>query len=532
MKNGMKTRHIHWVSQHLGRCMTITTLLLLAACNGGGAENPTKAQGNDIATNQAPIADAGQAATIIVGANVTLDGSGSSDPENQPLSFNWSFTARPQGSTSTLQDGRSARPSFTADLPGDYRIRLIVNDGEKDSLAAEVVITATPNSMGRTNQPPVADAGRAATVIVGANVTLDGSGSSDPENQPLSFNWSFTARPQGSTSTLQDGRSARPSFTADLPGDYRIRLIVNDGEKDSLAAEVVITATPNSMGRTNQPPVADAGRAATVIVGANVTLDGSGSSDPENQPLSFNWSFTARPQGSTSTLQDDRSARPSFTADLPGDYRIRLIVNDGASDSPAQEVTITVVPHNQQPFARAGADQIVAPGTTISVDGSASSDPDGDRLSYSWAVIRPDGVREQSISYKASADYTPDMTGDYIFELMVRDNGLGEYKDTDETRITVASRIITLTWPANGDAPSGYAVYAGPDTSDMDNLVRILSRDGGDWDPANPSLRLGWESVLRAAGLPLDATRVCLGVRAYNGFGLSPLSATTCVTNP
>ena len=52
----------------------------------------------------------------------------------------------------------------------------------------------------------------------------------------------------------------------------------------------------------NAPPVADAGRDQNVVAGARVTLDGTGSVDPENDRLAYRWTLTARPAGSAATL--------------------------------------------------------------------------------------------------------------------------------------------------------------------------------------------------------------------------------------
>jgi hypothetical protein len=76
---------------------------------------------------------------------------------------------------------------------------------------------------------------------------------------------------------------------ADLPGTYVAQLVVNDGMADS-APDTVAISTSNSA------PVADAGPDQTVVAGQIVSLDGSGSSDRDGDPLSFHWMLTARPR--------------------------------------------------------------------------------------------------------------------------------------------------------------------------------------------------------------------------------------------
>src|SRR5205823_2955371 len=92
------------------------------------------------------------------------------------------------------------------------------------------------------NSRPVANAGPDQTVNVGAVVQLDGSGSFDADGDALTFKWSFTSRPLGSTAVLSNPNITNPTFVADVPGNYVAQLIVNDGFLDSLPDTVVITA--------------------------------------------------------------------------------------------------------------------------------------------------------------------------------------------------------------------------------------------------------------------------------------------------
>jgi len=106
--------------------------LLLSACGGGG--------------NQPPIANAGPDQTLgnQTGDVIILDGSASSDADGQVLSYQWKLQIVPSGSNATITDATSANASFTADMPGQYTVRLVVNDGQEDSQPDEMVVMVEP----------------------------------------------------------------------------------------------------------------------------------------------------------------------------------------------------------------------------------------------------------------------------------------------------------------------------------------------------------------------------------------------------
>ena len=184
---------------------------------------------------------------------------------------------------------------------------------------------------------PVANAGVAQSVQPGSVVTLDGTGSTDADEDTLAYAWSFVTTPEGSTATLSDATSDHPTFTADIVGDYVVQLVVDDGDLQSAASTVTITATDDA-------PLADAGAAQSVTRGDVVTLDGSASSDANGDALTYAWTFTSQPQGSTATLDDTDPVHPTFTPDVAGSYIVQLIVNDGVMDSAPDTVTITAAP--------------------------------------------------------------------------------------------------------------------------------------------------------------------------------------------
>lgn len=135
----------------------------------------------------------------------------------------------------------------------------------------------------------------------------------------------------------------------------------------------------------NQSPIANAGPDQTVNEGDLVTLDGSGSNDPDGDQLTYTWTQLAGP---IVTLSDSHAVKPTFTAPdvLSGGETLtfQLTVDDGHLSSDPDAVDITVKNVNHPPAANAGADQTVNGGSLVTLDGSASFDPDSDPLTYSW----------------------------------------------------------------------------------------------------------------------------------------------------
>ncbi len=90
----------------------------------------------------------------------------------------------------------------------------------------------------------------------------------------------------------------------------------------------------------NTPPVAHAGGNKSVLVGDTVELDGTGSTDADGDPLTFNWSFVLKPAESTAMLSGETTPTASFIADVSGTYDINLTVNDGIIDSDPDSASI------------------------------------------------------------------------------------------------------------------------------------------------------------------------------------------------
>jgi hypothetical protein len=303
------------------------------------------------------------------------------------------------------------------------------------------------------NPPPIANAGIDQTVHVGDIVTLDGNASYDPNgNVPLTYEWSLASLPNGSTAILSDPAIVNPAFTPDVHGDYTIQLIVKDSLGTASLPDTVIITTTNSI------PIAEAGPDQSVtIIGTIIQLDGTQSYDVDGDNITYEWSFVSLPTGSSTSLVGASTTTPTFIADVNGTYEAQLIVSDPFSQSLPDTVIVSF--ENIKPAANAGASQSVVVGQVVTIDGTASSDANGDALTYSWSLISfPEG--SLSVITNPTYDITtiiPDLPGTYVVQLIVNDGFINSDPSTIQVQAvttetmaieavqTVQNQIVSLS---------------------------------------------------------------------------------------
>jgi hypothetical protein len=248
------------------------------------------------------------------------------------------------------------------------------------------------------NQPPTANAGPDQLRSAGSVVTLDGLKSTDPEGQPLTFAWSQVSGP---AVILSNPAVEQPTFTAPSVGpsgtslafeltvtDDRDGILDPTDRRSSTPDRVIISVSSTPGG--NVPPIADAGPDQTVTEGSLVTLNGSASRDPGGAIATFAW--TQR-QGPAVALSNAAAPQPTFTAPRVGagavalEFALTVTDNDGLASTDTVIININVAP-----TANAGPDQEVDESreglpSLVTLDGSASTDPDGTIASYTWTQM-------------------------------------------------------------------------------------------------------------------------------------------------
>jgi hypothetical protein len=215
------------------------------AC-GQGATQPTAT------TVQA---EAGPDQAVSSGALVTLDGSATTDPAGLPVTYSWSQVS---GTAVTLSAATTKNPTFTAPTvasgqqPSALVFSLVAGSGKATSAPSQVTITVSPARP--ANAQPVAHAGADQSAASGAAVTLDGTGSFDPDGEAITFAW---AQSSGTAVTLAGATTAHPTFTAPAvpsasPAQTLVfSLVVTDAHASSPKASVIVTVNPQG---TSFPP--------------------------------------------------------------------------------------------------------------------------------------------------------------------------------------------------------------------------------------------------------------------------------------
>lgn len=194
------------------------------------------------AFNRAPTANPGRPRYVDVGTKVTLDASGSSDPDGDRLSPTWTVKAPVGVAAAPIVGAGNSVASWVPEREGNYLLQLTVTDGHGGSDIRELPLVVTSSA----KPAAAAYAGANQTVTVGANVTLDGSSSYNPQGTPLRYTWAMRSKPEGSLAVLTGDRGAKPTFQVDRNGIYLVELSVGNDDFTSLVDTVAVAAEPSA----------------------------------------------------------------------------------------------------------------------------------------------------------------------------------------------------------------------------------------------------------------------------------------------
>lgn len=393
----------------------------------------------------------------------------SSDPDEDQLFYTWEFG---DGSTSSEED-----PVHEYAQSGEYIVVLTVSDGKVSNSFRSNVFVAV-------NNPPVAK----FTSKVDGNTVKFTNESTDADGDELTYSWDFG---DGNTSTDKN-----PSHTYEVKGEYTVVLTVTDAKKatDSYSRNVSLS---------NNAPVASY---TSEVDGKTVKFTDK-STDADGDELTYSWNFG---DGNTSTDKN-----PSHTYESNGKYTVELTVSDGQdSDTFSKEFNIG---SNNPPVASFTSK---ADGKTVKFTNN-SSDPDGDKLTYSWDF----GDGKTSTDENPSHEYAT--SGRYTVTLTVSDGDLKNEK-TATVNITPGpdSRICPESDPyCKGDADTSCEEVCTTKTE------TVCTGGGGTTEGAvsdayhatNPNGNVGANKTISGASDWGDDTLIAVSAanddpRAYRGY--------------
>jgi len=306
-----------------------------------------------------PIADAGPPQTVTEGDLVTLDGSGSSDPDGTITAYSWIQTG---GAPVTLSNPNISNPTFTAPtVPATDTLTfdLTVTDNDGATGTASTSVTVNPLTPPPTDihdmkvdtfsVPLVVTQGD----IVDLQATITNVGNVDEQKVRINYRDTLTQTSIGSQFGISVdvgetivGNIKQWDTTGAILGDHVLRAkvqldnsLVDENPSDN---NIFVTVTVDPFLPGNQPPIADAGPPQTVTEGDLVTLDGSGSSDPDGTITAYSWIQTG---GAPVTLSNPNISNPTFTAPtVPATdtltFDLTVTDNDGATATASTSVTV------------------------------------------------------------------------------------------------------------------------------------------------------------------------------------------------
>lgn len=486
----------------LGLLAAFGLSLALTACGGGSDSDNTT--GNSAQKPNASISvQAPSAASFSLKdgpVTVSISGAQSSSETSDTLTYKWELIERPELSDAALTSTTDVNTEFTAELPGDYVISLIVNDGTTSSEADRMTFTAT-------TEVPVAITKTVYSIALGTDsLGLDGSNSTPPtgETGALNYTWTLVEKPLDSAAYLENADAEKASLHLDVEGVYQLTLVVNYEGVESEPANIQVTVSSG-----NAPPVAEA-QDITVTLGQAVTLDASSSTDAEGSALQYRWKWDTSPDvpdGVTAPeIKGHTTANASFTPIAAGEYTLKLFVFDGERKSEEKEVKVTVEKDPEATTNQAPVGELIATGYYPSY--SIGEQEVGLRAEFNFAGYDPEGEPLQIID--AQLLEKPDGSAATLVEIgswkpLGRKIQTLDVAGTYKVQMTVSDGVQQLTTQATMEAKVGN-VNGQPSTRGVDAQSKsvlvgdALVFDASSSDPNDDPITFHWELVDKPDG--------------------------------
>ena len=441
--------------------------------------------------NLTPIANAGPDQTVVSGATVELDGSGSRDDDGEIAGYTWfGAVGSPPPLTDVPGTGNEGKRTLTAptvnvgDPPVKFSYGLRVEDDDgavSEADLVEITVTA-PDTTAPTGAFEAAqtthDGMTPITITANFSEPVTGFVASDILT-PIDLPVGFPADTYGPTITnfaVDPNDETQYTFTLTPRAPITINLRVvesmdDDGYTDKSGNVGKSLFRQFRFSGSNWPPVVTTGNDRSVVSGTPVTLEGSGK-DIDGTVASYAWARTGGTQGAMATLTNANTAMASFTAntleagaaDETHEFTLTVTDDDGATST--KTVTITVTAPFVTTVAEAGDDQSVASGAMVELVGSGSKVDRRRTATYAWARTggTAGGAATLTNANMKTASFTADTLVDsnsdviHIFTLTVTD---------DLNVISTDTVTVKVLAPDSSDTTPPMAVFQNhPSTHD------------------------------------------------------------------
>ncbi|MEX2140630.1 MAG: PKD domain-containing protein [Pirellulales bacterium] len=378
--------------------------------------------------NVAPTANAGADQIVDEGQSVSLAGSftdpGWADTHTQA----WSVLA---SNGQAIKVGSAASFAFTPKDDGTYTVTYTVTDDDGGSHSDTMVVTVNnvaPTVDAVSNNGPINESSP-VTVTVSAS---DPGGANDPLTYEFDFDddGTFEVGPQ-------EDNFARYVFVDN--GTYRVNVRVRDGDGGSHTGSEKVTVNnvaPMIHAIAQNGPVNE-GSPVTITVSAS---DPAGASDP----LTYDFDFDN--DGVFELSNSTGSAQHVYTDN--GTYSVNTRVTDGDGGSHLSKERFVTV-NNVAPTAKAGADQTVNEGDTVTLAGNFTDPGTIDTHTQSWSVSASNGQTIANGS-GASFSFVPNNNGSYNVTYTVTDDDGGSHSDTAVFTVSNVAPMSSVSGPSSG----------------------------------------------------------------------------------
>ena len=417
--------------------------------------------------NNPPVADAGNAQTVLEGSTVTLNGT-ASDTDGGTLTYLWSHDSN---MNITFSDPSSLPTSFTApqvDSDTTVTITLTVSDGNS-TVSDSVDVTVTDSA----DTAPTVDAGDDREYAEGSTISLNATVTDPDTEDSLEYAWSHNSTLSITLDDIEDPSFTAPNVAEDTP--VLFTLTVSDN-----TATVTDTVTVTITDSPNTAPTVDAGDDREYAEGSTISLNATVTDPDTEDSLEYAWSHNSTLSITLDDIEDPSFTAPNVAEDTP--VLFTLTVSDN-TDTVTDTVTVTITDSpNTAPTVDAGDDREYAEGSTISLNATVTDPDTEDSLEYAWShnstlSITLDDIEDPSFTAPNVAEDTP-----VLFTLEVSDNTATV---TDTVTVTITDSPNTAPTVdagddreyAEGSTISLNATVTDPDTEDTLDVRLVAQLD-------------------------------------------------------